>query len=147
LAFLPTRPKTGASSYAGLRSSGCRHPLLPDVLSLDPGDQWQRELYRNIDGCDLFLLFWSASAKKSKWVRTEVRYALERKGRDEFAPPEIRPVIVAASAGCPAVAGGQHIHFGDWLRTSFRWKTGRIGGPRRSDHDARGTRDAFRPKL
>jgi TIR domain len=82
---------------------------------LDPGDRWQRELYRNIDGCDLFLLFWSASAKKSKWVRREVRYALERKGRDEFAPPEIRPVIVAASAGCPAVAGGQHIHFGDWL--------------------------------
>jgi hypothetical protein len=28
-----------------------------DILSLDPGDRWEKKLYENIDRCDLFLLF------------------------------------------------------------------------------------------
>src|SRR5262249_38069047 len=30
-----------------------------DTLSLDPGARWEREIYKAIDKCDLFLLFWS----------------------------------------------------------------------------------------
>jgi hypothetical protein len=35
-----------------------------DLLSLDPGQRWEKELYRNIDQCDLFLLFWSNAARR-----------------------------------------------------------------------------------
>jgi hypothetical protein len=65
-----------------------------DVLDLEPGERWQRSLYRHIDESDIILLFWSKAAKRSKWVRKEVRYALERKHGDEFAPPEISPVLI-----------------------------------------------------
>jgi hypothetical protein len=65
-----------------------------DVLDLEPGERWERSLYRHIDESDIVLLFWSNSAKRSKWVRKEVRYALGRRHADEFAPPEISPVII-----------------------------------------------------
>ena len=65
-----------------------------DVLNLEPGERWERSLYRHIDQSDIVLLFWSNAAKRSKWVRKEVRYALDRKRGDEFAPPEIGPVII-----------------------------------------------------
>ena len=65
-----------------------------DLLSLDPGDRWERKLYENIDKCDLFLLFWSQHAKDSKWVIMEAEYALARKRGDDNAPPEIKPVII-----------------------------------------------------
>ena len=29
-----------------------------DILDLEPGQRWEKELYRHIDECDLFLLFW-----------------------------------------------------------------------------------------
>jgi hypothetical protein len=65
-----------------------------DVLDLTPGERWERSLYRHIDISDIVLLFWSNAAKRSKWVRKEVRYALDRKHGDEFALPEIGPVII-----------------------------------------------------
>ena len=65
-----------------------------DVLNLEPGERWERSLYRHIDESDIVLLFWSNAAKKSKWVRKEVQYALKRKHGDEFAPPEIGPVLI-----------------------------------------------------
>jgi hypothetical protein len=65
-----------------------------DVLSLDPGARWKEELYKNIDHCDLFLLFWSSAAKKSRWVIREAEYALERQGRHPYREPDIVPVIL-----------------------------------------------------
>jgi TIR domain len=65
-----------------------------DVLSLEPGDRWERKLNLGIDECDLFLLFWSSAAKRSEWVRKEVAYALARSRGDELLPPEIKPVIL-----------------------------------------------------
>jgi tetratricopeptide (TPR) repeat protein len=65
-----------------------------DVLDLGPGERWERSLYQHIDESDIVLLFWSNAAKRSKWVRREVRYALDRKHGDMFAPPEIGPVII-----------------------------------------------------
>ena len=46
-------------------------------------------IYRYIDECDLFCLFWSKAAKKSKWVKKEVQRALDRRGDKFDAPPEI----------------------------------------------------------
>jgi hypothetical protein len=65
-----------------------------DVLDLGPGERWERSLYRHIDESDIVLLFWSNAAKRSKWVRKEVQYALDRKHGDASAPPEIGPVII-----------------------------------------------------
>ncbi len=89
--------------------------VFQDILDLEPGDRWERELYRNIDECDLFLLFWSTAAKESKWVLKEALYALERQGKDGLNPPEIIPVIIE---GPPPVAPPdelQHLHFNDKL--------------------------------
>ena len=84
-----------------------------DLLSLDPGERWAQSLYKHIDESDVFLLFWSTSARDSEWVMREVRYALDRKGRDESAPPKILPVIIE---GPPPVAPPPdlaHLHFND----------------------------------
>ena len=94
-----------------LNAVGIRY--FQDVLDLDPGDRWKRELYRQIDSCDLFLLFWSREAKGSEWVRREVRYALARADRDEHALPAIRPVIIE---GPPIVEPWEELadlHFND----------------------------------
>jgi hypothetical protein len=75
-----------------LRAAGIE--CFQDVLDLEPGQRWERELYRRIDTADLFLLFWSRSAKQSEWVRREVDYALGRQKGDPEADPDIRPVVI-----------------------------------------------------
>jgi hypothetical protein len=65
-----------------------------DLLSLDPGDRWEKKLYKHIDRCDLFLLFWSQAAKDSLWVLQEAEYALMRQHEDPDGEPDIVPVIL-----------------------------------------------------
>lgn len=89
--------------------------VFQDVLDLEPGDRWERELYRNIDECDLFLLFWSTAAKESKWVLKEALYALERQGKDGLNPPEIIPVIIEGPPPISPPDELQHLHFNDKL--------------------------------
>lgn len=86
-----------------------------DLLSLDPGQRWERELYRNIDQCDLFLLFWSAAARRSDWVLKEVDYAISRKGGNDEAPPEIKPVIIEGPPLVEPPEKLKHLHFNDRL--------------------------------
>ena len=86
-----------------------------DLLSLDPGQRWEKELYRNIDQCDLFLLFWSAAAKRSDWVQKEVDYAINRKGGNDAAPPEIKPVIIEGPPLIEPPEKLKHLHFNDRL--------------------------------
>src|SRR5262249_37325213 len=81
-----------------------------DVLSLGPGDKWETEIYRNIDSCDLFLLFWSKAARDSEWVMKEVRYAKNRP-----QPPEIRPVILEGPPVIPPPDDLSDLHFNDRL--------------------------------
>lgn len=83
-----------------------------DVLKLEPGQRWAQELYRHIDSCDLFLLFWSKAARKSRWVMKEARYALERKAGGDDAPPDIHPVIIEKPAPMPP-RHLRHLHFSD----------------------------------
>jgi hypothetical protein len=86
-----------------------------DLLSLEPGDRWEKKLELGIDECDLFLLFWSSESKQSEWVRRETRYALDRRGKNELSPPEIRPVLLE---GPPIVEPWEelaHLHFNDRL--------------------------------
>jgi hypothetical protein len=90
-----------------------RIEVFQDILKLDPGQRWERVLYLHIRKCDLFILFWSSSAKKSEWVIKEVRFALWLKKGDDLAPPEIIPVVIE---GPPIVAPPKelaHLHFND----------------------------------
>ena len=65
-----------------------------DLLSLDPGDRWEKKLYETIRKCDLFLLFWSQAAKNMKWVIREVEYALKQQSQNQGDEPDIVPVIL-----------------------------------------------------
>lgn len=85
-----------------------------DLLTLEPGSRWEKELYKEIDQCDVFFLFWSTAAKNSEWVIKEVLYAIGKKKTD-FDRPEIIPVIIE---GPPPVAPPpelNHLHFNDPL--------------------------------
>jgi len=89
--------------------------VFQDILVLEPGDRWERELYRHIDTSDLFLLFWSSAARQSQWVRKEIRYAIRRKKDDESAPPEIVPVILEGPPPPEPPDELAHLHFNDYL--------------------------------
>ncbi|MFC1597016.1 protein kinase [Planctomycetota bacterium] len=84
-----------------------------DVLKLEPGQRWEQALYRHIDDCDLFLLFWSSAAKKSTWVLEEARYALQCKGGDDTNPPEMVPVILEGPPPVEPPEDLKHLHFND----------------------------------
>ncbi len=85
-----------------------------DILSLEPGERWERRLYAEIDCCDLFLLFWSYHASASEWVIREATYALERRGDAPDGAPDIRPVILGGPPAEPPAAL-RAIHFDDPL--------------------------------
>ena len=80
-------------------------------IDMEPGERWEQQLYKQIDECDLFLLFWSQAAKDSQWVRREVEYALALGDKT----PQIRPVVIE---GPPAPAPWEELaqlHFDDRL--------------------------------
>ncbi|HKS29178.1 MAG TPA: toll/interleukin-1 receptor domain-containing protein [Pyrinomonadaceae bacterium] len=86
-----------------------------DLLTLEPGDEWEKLLYEYIDRSDVFFLFWSKAASESEWVRKEVEYAIKRRADKELPDPEIIPVIIE---GPPAVKPPQelsYLHFNDKL--------------------------------
>jgi len=86
--------------------------LFMDVFSLRNGDQWPDELSRHIDQCDVFYLFWSRNAARSKWVDHEWHYALEHKGINIIRPmPLVDPRRVK-----PPPELGDTLHFDDWIR-------------------------------
>lgn len=86
-----------------------------DALQMEPGQRWEQRLYREIDQCDVFYLFWSTAAKQSKWVMQEVHYALERKGNSESAPPAIVPVIIEGPPPVPPPPELAHLHFNHYI--------------------------------
>jgi hypothetical protein len=87
--------------------------VFQDILSLEPGDEWERELHQAIERADLFLLFWSRAAKDSEWVQKEIRYAIDRKTVDPKALPDIVPIIIEGPPPVPPPAELAHLHFND----------------------------------
>lgn len=93
------RYRTAFASYASqdraevlrrvqmLRAVGIR--CFQDVLDLEPGELWERQLWKRIDEADVLFLFWSRHALSSDWVAREWRHGLQHKGLDF-----IRPVIL-----------------------------------------------------
>lgn len=87
-----------------------------DILDLEPGTRWEKGLYREIDNCDLFLLFWSQSARDSEWVAKEVRYALERQNGSDDRSPDVVPLVLEGPPAPRPPEFLQHLHFDDWMR-------------------------------
>ncbi|MBU1263811.1 MAG: patatin-like phospholipase family protein [Gammaproteobacteria bacterium] len=63
--------------------------IFMDCLSLHPGQTWKPRLEQEIHHRDLFLLFWSKPASRSKWVEWEWRRALDEGKKDDM---EIHPL-------------------------------------------------------
>jgi hypothetical protein len=87
-----------------------------DLLSIEPGERWAPTLFKEIDRCDLFILFWSWKAAQSEWVRREAEYALDRRSKSANATPDITPIILEGPPiPCPPESL-KDIHFNDALR-------------------------------
>jgi hypothetical protein len=89
--------------------------IFQDILDLEPGERWAQALYREIDKCDVFLLFWSSAAAASDWVAKEIAYALARKAGNEDQPPAIQPVPIEGPPPPLPPETLRHLHFNDAL--------------------------------
>jgi hypothetical protein len=87
-----------------------------DLLSLEPGERWERRLYEEIDRCDLFLLFWSSHAAHSSWVAKETEYALDRQKKVGEQNMAIAPIILEGPPIAPVPEKLKDIHFDDAIR-------------------------------
>jgi len=92
-----------------------------DVLDLEPGDRWERELYTEIDRCDLFLLFWSSASRASEWVRKETQYALDRQTKNDAGEPELIPMMIEGPPPPKPWPECAHLHFNDKLIYMMRY--------------------------
>jgi hypothetical protein len=66
-----------------------------DCLSVRPGEKWKSTLCREIFNRDIFWLFWSREARKSKWVDWEWRTALREKSIEGIQPHPLEPAELA----------------------------------------------------
>ncbi len=92
-----------------------RIKFFQDLLTLEPGEKWEKRLHEEIDACDLFLLFWSTAAKHSPWVTKEVDYALARQKASPERLPDILPVIIEGPPPPQPPESMRDIHFNDSL--------------------------------
>ncbi len=97
----------------GLKAGGTH--FFNDLLSLEPGERWEKRLYREIDRCDVFYLFWSSKAKDSEWVMKETNYALARRAGSGDGDPDIIPVIIEGPPPPAPPESLKDIHFNDSL--------------------------------
>ena len=98
----------------GLSAAGIT--FFHDILSLDPGEQWERRLYEEIDKCDLFLLFWSSHAARSEWVIKEADRALQRQEMPPGGAPDITPIILERPPVPQPPESLKHLHFNSMMR-------------------------------
>ncbi|MFL6335603.1 MAG: toll/interleukin-1 receptor domain-containing protein [Pyrinomonadaceae bacterium] len=86
-----------------------------DRKDIAAGAAWRAEIQKNLDKCDLFVLFWSTSAMCSEEVGKEIAYALARKGSDEWNPPAFDPLSIELPVPRPLPAGLESLNFDDPL--------------------------------
>jgi hypothetical protein len=53
-----------------------------DEYEIKPGESITGGIGKGIEDCDVFILMWSAAAKASKWVDTEMRAAIRKRVDD-----------------------------------------------------------------
>jgi hypothetical protein len=86
-----------------------------DILTLNPGYRWEKEIYKHIDLAHIFFLFWSSNPKDSVGVLKEIDYALSRKGENDLNPPKIIPIIIQKQPFIEPPERLRHLHFNDKL--------------------------------
>ena len=134
VASVEHRPRRAVACYAsadrdevlariqGMQTVMPELEVFMDVVSLRPGQDWERRLREEISSRDCIYLFWSRNAAESKEVEKEWRWALETRGRGFIEPvPLVSPEVVPPP---PELAG---IHFNDWT-LAFRRSGGSRGG-------------------
>lgn len=89
--------------------------VMHDLLTLSPGDRWERELQAHIARCDVFLLYWSSAAARSEFVLKEAEWALNRQRVSGDGSPDIIPVVLETPPPSPPPALA-HLHFDDHIR-------------------------------
>ncbi len=85
--------------------------IFQDIMDLEPGERWEKRLYKEIDSCDVFFLFWSKAASESPWVIKELEYAIQLQKGDHEYPLKIQPVIIPPIIKAPQQLG--YLHFND----------------------------------
>ncbi len=88
-------------------------PSFMDMITLEPGDRWERELYKNIDKCDVVYVFWSEAAKRSKWIQKEIIYAYRLQNGKDTAPPDIIPIPIEGPPPIKPPKVLSFLHFND----------------------------------
>ncbi|MGO9987009.1 MAG: toll/interleukin-1 receptor domain-containing protein, partial [Rhodomicrobium sp.] len=94
-----------------LRAAGIN--FFQDILSLNPGERFEKKIHEHIDNSDLFMLFWSRHALASKWVQKEAEYALECQKKNSEGLPDIVPIMLENLKQAPPPDKLNHIHFND----------------------------------
>jgi len=84
-----------------------------DLLTLEPGELWEKHIYDYIRECDVFFLFWSTAASRSKWVKSEINYALETQHAHGDLVPEILPVLIEGPPPPKPPQALKHLQFND----------------------------------
>jgi ribonuclease HI len=108
-----------------------------DILHLDPGERWKPRLWKEIDRCDIFVLFWSSAAKASEWVLKEAERAWRRQARNGGLRPILRPEILEHPPPIPDQDWLREFHFNDPQDCTARGHHGDIlAEPRPEPHPA-----------
>jgi hypothetical protein len=81
-------------------------PAFADVEAMRAGQRWEAALKTELGKCDLFVLFWSAKAIKSGFVRKEAGWALQLQNVSPVARPDIK---------CFWIGPGKPKHMPEWL--------------------------------
>ena len=92
----------------GMRKSRPDMDIFFDVDALRSGEKWEQRLIKEIEDRDVLFLCWSRFAKESKWVETEWKYALSKKGIDSIEPIPLEPPM-----NCPPPKELESKHFND----------------------------------
>jgi len=69
-------------------------PYFFDKASIQRGEDFAQRILSEVDRADLFLLFWSWAASRSKWVIREARRARDRQLASEDGLPVIHPILL-----------------------------------------------------
>jgi hypothetical protein len=106
--------------------SAAKIGFFQDILSLEPGDEWEERLFQEIDRCDVFYLFWSKHAANSAMVRREAEHAHKRSTLTLSKAPSITPIRLDASplpTDPPHPPWMMKIHFDDAFRKLIEAET------------------------
>jgi TIR domain len=89
--------------------------VFTDCLDLHPGEEWKERLAAELNKRELFVLFWSRAARRSRWVSWELDTVLVKRGKECICVTPLEPDVMP-----PESLG--HLHFssvGAWVRAGI----------------------------